>query len=151
MTEQTSNPDSQNSANWRLLEAKAAKADELESQLSKAQREIGFLRAGIDTTQGLGELIAKTYDGDPDPEQITEYAARYGYQQPATSQVTAEQQQRVDTLSRVEEVQRKSVPQGVAPLTEDEWRELRRSDPATAYAAWEAGRVPGRGPEVAAR
>lgn len=43
--------------------------------LRERKRSLAFRRAGIDPTTGVGKAVAKTYDGDPDPDAIRQYAA----------------------------------------------------------------------------
>jgi hypothetical protein len=144
-------PQTPNSRNWDALEKKAKKADALERQLEQAQRDIAFLRAGIDTTSGLGELLARTYEGEPDADAIREYATRYSYDFTGTNgaaQVSEDQRERLDSHDRAEQVQRRSTPQGQARMTPDEHRVLLKADPAAAYQAYKDGRVEGMSPEV---
>ena len=59
------------------LEAALAEINELKQQVETSQtasRELAFVKAGIDTENGVGKLLAKTYDGELDPEAGKQFA-----------------------------------------------------------------------------
>ena len=63
----------------KLLREKAAGADEATSAVAAAQRENTMLRSGIDLESPLGELFARSFDGDPtDVDALKAEAAKYG-------------------------------------------------------------------------
>lgn len=53
------------------LRARADKASELEAENASKEREIAFLKAGIDTDSAIGSLLFKAYEGDLDKETLT--------------------------------------------------------------------------------
>jgi hypothetical protein len=60
------------------LNRETARRQELETQLADAQaaqREVVFLRAGVDLDSKPGQLVAKAYDGELDAEAIKVFAA----------------------------------------------------------------------------
>lgn len=104
-----------------------------------AQRELAFYKAGIDTSEGVGKLLAKTYDGELDPEEITAYAEEYGYQPPTATTETSEEDQR---QQRVDGLRQESQPEGRGKrLSQSEWHELSKADPAAAKQAHQDGMV----------
>lgn len=126
------------------LEEALDRIKELEGQVEvgqNAQRELAFTKAGIDTSEGPGKLLAKTYDGELDPDAITSFAEEYGINvgQQGQSQEPAEQEQ---TQQRVDALRRESQPEGTGKrLAFSEWRELSKADPQAAQAAHAEGRV----------
>lgn len=126
------------------LEAALAEIETLKGAVQAgqgAQRELAFHRAGIDTTEGVGKLLAKTYDGDLDPEAISAYAKDYGIEPGATStQAPAAKQD--PTQSRMDALRQESSPQGTGKrLSFNEWSQLSKDDPPAAQAAHADGLV----------
>lgn len=86
--------ESSENANIRLLREKAAKADEATAAHAALQREVAFLKAGIDTDSKLGKLLFKSYEGDlTDIEALKTEATEIGAIQAAApaEQASAEQ------------------------------------------------------------
>lgn len=129
----------------RQLREKASRVDDLERQLAQTQRDLAFTRAGVDTSKGLGELIAKTYEGDPDPDAIREYAQGYSYEfTSGDTKVSTPQAQRLEAGRKVEQVMSEGTPTGAAPMKRSDWLEmLRNGQHEQAREAWEGGRVEG--------
>lgn len=57
---------------------RAKKADESATETVGLRREVAFLKAGIDTSQGVGALLYKAYDGELSPDAIKTIALEYG-------------------------------------------------------------------------
>jgi hypothetical protein len=71
----------------RDLEAKARRADELEAQLAKAEREGAFAKAlGSATTEPWFRYFEKGYDGELDPDTIRAAASEAGFGRQAEPQ-----------------------------------------------------------------
>lgn len=59
------------------LDRETERRKQVEAQLADAQaaqREVAFLRAGVDLESRSGQLVAKAYDGELDPEAIKAFA-----------------------------------------------------------------------------
>lgn len=123
------------------LEAALAENAALKEQVGtaqSAQKELAFLKAGIDTSEGVGKLLAQSYDGDLDPEAISTFAEEYGVSPSAQRQSTEgdEQQQRMDGLRQ------QSSPEGAGKrMSHTEWSELSQTDPAAAQQVHRDGLV----------
>lgn len=125
------------------LEDALAQLEEAKGQVEAgkgAQRELAFYKAGIDTSEGVGKLLAQTYDGELDPEAISTYAEEYGVT-PNPSRGTEgdggqPEQQRADRLRQ------ESRPEGEGKrLSHKEWLGLSKANPQEAMDAFEQGRV----------
>lgn len=130
------------------LEAALAEINELKQQVETSQtasRELAFVKAGVDTENGVGKLLAKTYDGDLDPEAIKAYAQEYGIEVGATQQTqnTGPQREQIDPAQqRMDSLRAQSRPAGEGErLPHKDWLTLNQSDPQAARAAWDAGQV----------
>lgn len=125
------------------LEAALADKKALQAQLesaSTAQRELAFMKAGIDTSNGVGKLLAKTYDGDLDPEEIQAFAEEYGIE--GVTRDAAEDNAAVETQSRMDALRQSSRPDATGQkLSVQEWHELSARDPLAAQQAHAAGQV----------
>lgn len=123
------------------LEQALAKIEELNSKVesgSSAQKELAFLKAGIDPSEGTGKLLAKNYDGELAPEDIVAYAEEFGIAPTSQAQVSEgdEQQQRMDGLRQA------STPEGAGErMSHTDWSELSKTDPAAAQQVHRDGRV----------
>lgn len=129
------------------LEAALAENQALKQQVeqgSAAQRELAFVKAGIDTENGVGKLLAKTYDGELDPEVIKTYAQEYGIEVGAQQQTQqGPQREQIDPAQqRMDSLRAQSRPAGEGQrLSHKDWLSLNQSDPGAARAAWDAGQV----------
>lgn len=65
----------------RKWEKQAKELEELRTQAARANREIGFVKAGI-PDDGLGKLFRKAYDGPDDVDAIKAAATEYGVLKP---------------------------------------------------------------------
>lgn len=78
--------------NWRRdLEEQAAQAKQATADAAAAQRELAFLKAGIDLNSPGGKLLAKAYDGANTVEAIKAAAVEYGVITPEAPVVPAEE------------------------------------------------------------
>ncbi len=76
-TEEVSSTESK--PNWRReLEARAARADELEAQIQQMQRKDVFRDAGLDPSNRMTEYFMKGYEGELTVEAIQAEAASTG-------------------------------------------------------------------------
>jgi len=125
------------------LEQALGKINDLQAQLdtaSNAQRELAFMRAGIDTTKGVGKLLAKTYDGDLDPEEIQAFAQEYGIE--GVTREAAEDAESVETQSRMDSLRQNSRPDASGQkLSHTDWLALSERDPLAAQQAHANGQV----------
>lgn len=126
------------------LEAALEEVNSLKQQVSTAtaaQRELAFIKAGIDTENGVGKLLAKTYDGDLEPDSIKTFAQEYGIE---VGEVGPRQQEaELDPAqARVDALRSQSQPDGSGQrLNQQEWLALSETDPAAARTAHAEGRV----------
>lgn len=130
------------------LEAALAEINTLKQQVETSQtasRELAFVKAGIDTENGVGKLLAKTYDGELDPEAIKTYAQEYGIEVGATqeTQTTGPQREQIDPAQqRMDSLRAQSRPAGEGErMSHTEFLTLNASDPQAARAAFESGSV----------
>jgi hypothetical protein len=61
----------------------ATERDQAKSASATLEREVAFLRAGVDTTTDAGRMLMRGYDGELTPEKIKEAAQSFGIGQPA--------------------------------------------------------------------
>lgn len=105
---------------------------------AEARKELAFSKAGIDTSTGVGKLLAKTYDGDLDPEEIQAFAQEYGI---GTQQDAADEQS-VETQGRMDQLRQASRPDASGQkLSHQEWLNLSETDPLAAQQAHANGQV----------
>lgn len=80
---------------------RAKKADESASETVSLRREVAFLKAGIDTSQGVGALLYKAYDGELTPDAIKTVALEYGLGDgPATATPEVPETEQASTSER---------------------------------------------------
>lgn len=72
------------------LRRKADEASAAKREADAAKRELAFVRAGIDTENGPGKLLFKSYDGELTKEAVEAAAAEYGIT-PASASSTSTQ------------------------------------------------------------
>lgn len=129
----------------KQLEDALARIQDLEGQITQsheAQRELAFLKAGVDTESGVGKLLAKTYDGDLDPEAVATYAKEYGIEVGARTEETPRREQPDPTQQRMDSLRAQSTPEGVGQrMNVKDFLSLNQSDPVAARAAFESGAV----------
>lgn len=109
-------------AQIRDLEQKAKRATDAETALAAAQRELAFVKAGVDTSTKAGQLLFKAYDGDLSVDAIKAEAAELGLVQPAEEAPAAEQVEVSDEEREAANVSQETsrtspadVPQGEDP------------------------------------
>lgn len=118
-----------------------AKIEELAAENGRLQQQLRtytFKEAGIDPTSGVGELIAKTYEGEYTVDAIREYAERYGVNASPATEPPSEREQ---TESRIEATMASSTPYEGKTMGKDEFFQLSKDNPEAAHAALQAGRV----------
>ena len=97
-----------------------------------------FMKAGIDTSNGVGKLLAKTYDGELDPEEIQAFAQEYGI----GTQDDAADNAAVETQGRMDQLRQASRPDASGQkLSHQDWLKLSESDPLAAQQAHANGQV----------
>ncbi len=106
----------QQEPNWRRkLEAEAKAGREAQANVAAAQaerdqlqRELAMMKAGVDTSSPLGQMFAKSYDGETDVEAVrAEYSRIAGTGQPPVDQ---------QAMARIGQALQGSAPSGgVAP------------------------------------
>lgn len=122
-----------------LDEIKALKEQVVDG--SGAKKELAFLKAGIDTSKGVGKLLAKTYDGPLDAEDIQAFAQEYGIDGTGGN-VSAEDAEAEATQGRMDALRQNSRPDASGQrLSHQDWLKLSQSDPAAARQAFEGGQV----------
>lgn len=105
-----------------------------------ARRELAFSKAGIDTSTGVGKLLAKTYDGDLDPEEIQAFAQEYGIE--GVTKDAQEDAQSVETQGRMDQLRQASRPDASGQkLSHSDWLDLSERDPLAAQQAHANGQV----------
>lgn len=126
------------------LEAALEENKQLKERLStgeNAVRELAFRDAGIDTKSGVGKLLAKTYDGDLEPEAIGAFAKEHGIDVEETANASSTEQPD-PTQQRMDDLRNASGPTGSGErLSKDDWLALTKSDPQAALQARREGRV----------
>lgn len=127
----------------KQLEAALDEIKALKEQVadgSGAKKELAFLKAGIDTSKGVGKLLAKTYDGDLDPEEIQAFAQEYGIE--GVTRDAAEDAESVETQSRMDSLRQNSRPDASGQkLSHTDWLALSERDPLAAQQAHANGQV----------
>lgn len=78
MTNENPDDSQESEGGIKDLRRKASKADELEKALTGQQREIAFLKAGVDTSSKIGSMLMQTYQGDLEPDVIKAEALEVG-------------------------------------------------------------------------
>lgn len=87
------------------------------STLTKQAFKSAYKEAGIDTSKGLGAKIAEHFDGDPDVEQIREFAKGYEYPLPESA-AEAKVESVHTTTESIEETVTESIPVEAGDLTQ---------------------------------
>lgn len=126
------------------LEQALAENKTLKDQLvegTDAKRELAFRDAGINTREGTGKLLAKTYDGELDSEAIATFAKEYGVD--VTEQQESKTEELDPTQQRVENLKSETTsPSGAGKrMSTSEFLELTRTDPQAALQARRDGMV----------
>ena len=105
---------------------------------AEARKALAFRDAGIDINNGVGKLLAKTYDGELDPEEIQAFAQEYGI----GTQEDAEDTAAVETQGRMDQLRQVSRPDASGQkLSHTDWLKLSESDPLAAQQAHANGQV----------
>ena len=100
-TEEVSSTESK--PNWRReLEARAARADELEAQVQQMQRKEVFRDAGLDPSNKMTEYFMKGYEGDLSVEAIKAEAQSAGLSNVVSQVNTANLEQQAQFMEQVE-------------------------------------------------
>ena len=100
-TEEVSSTESK--PNWRReLEARAARADELEAQIQQMQRKDVFRDAGLDPSNRMTEYFMKGYEGELTVEAIQAEAASTGLTNLVSQENTTDLGQQAQFAGQVE-------------------------------------------------
>ena len=100
-TEEVSSTESK--PNWRReLEARAARADELEAQIQQMQRKEVFRDAGLDPSNKMTEYFMKGYEGELSVEAIKAEAQSAGLSNAVNQVNTANLEQQAQFMEQVE-------------------------------------------------
>ena len=100
-TEEVSSTESK--PNWRReLEARAARADELEAQIQQMQRKEVFRDAGLDPSNKMTEYFMKGYEGELSVEAIQAEAQSAGLSNVVSQVNTANLEQQAQFMEQVE-------------------------------------------------
>ena len=100
-TEEVSSTESK--PNWRReLEARAARADELEAQVQQMQRKEVFRDAGLDPSNKMTEYFMKGYEGELSVEAIKAEAQSAGLSNVVSQVNTANLEQQAQFMEQVE-------------------------------------------------
>ena len=100
-TEEVSSTESK--PNWRReLEARAARADELEAQVQQMQRKEVFRDAGLAPSNKMTEYFMKGYEGDLSVEAIKAEAQSAGLSNVVSQVNTANLEQQAQFMEQVE-------------------------------------------------
>lgn len=107
---------------------------------TEARKALAFRDAGIDISTGVGKLLAKTYDGDLDPEEIQAFAQEYGIE--GVTKDAQEDTQSVETQGRMDQLRQSSRPDASGQkLSHQDWLNLSERDPLAAQQAHANGQV----------
>ena len=87
--------------NMERYKAQVAEKDEKITTLSSQLMQAVVREVGLDISRGPGKAVADFYTGDPDPEQVREFAVQYGWEppkpvEPGLAGEVREARQRVD-------------------------------------------------------
>ena len=100
-TEEVSSTESK--PNWRReLEARAARADELEAQIQQMQRKEVFRDAGLDPSNKMTEYFMKGYEGELNVEAIQAEAQSAGLSNTVSQANTSYSEQQAQFAEQVE-------------------------------------------------
>ncbi len=100
-TEEVSSTESK--PNWRReLEARAARADELEAQIQQMQRKEVFRDAGLDPSNKMTEYFMKGYEGELSVEAIQAEATSAGLSNTVSQANTSYSEQQAQFAEQVE-------------------------------------------------
>ena len=100
-TEEVSSTESK--PNWRReLEARAARADELEAQVQQMQRKEVFRDAGLDPSNKMTEYFMKGYEGELSVEAIKAEAQSAGLSNTVSQANTSYSEQQAQFAEQVE-------------------------------------------------
>jgi len=129
--------------NWRReLEAKAARATELEGQLQEMQRKEVFRDAGLNTSDRMTEYFMKGYEGELSIEAIRSEAGNLGLSAMTTqasignlAEQQAQQQAQFETERRIQDA-----VDDAGPVSDPSLNELIRqtNNPEELRALWES-------------
>ena len=123
-TEEVSSTESK--PNWRReLEARAARADELEAQIQQMQRKDIFRDAGLDPSNRMTEYFMKGYEGDLSVEAIKAEAQSAGLSNVVSQVNTANLEQQAQFMEQVE-AERRIAEAGddAGPVTDPQFESL---------------------------
>lgn len=127
----------------RQLEQALADNKAMKDQLTQFQRNDAFKQAGIDTSTGVGKLLAKAYDGDLEPDAIKAFAQENGVEVGGESEDRQTAETQADEITqRTDALRSASRPDATGQkLTMQEWHALNARDSSAARQAFEAGQV----------
>ena len=123
-TEEVSSTESK--PNWRReLEAKAARATELEAQVEQMQRKEVFRDAGLDPSNKMTEYFMKGYEGELNVEAIQAEAQSAGLSNAVSQVNTADLEQQAQFIEQVE-AERRIAEAGddAGPVTDPQFESL---------------------------
>ena len=123
-TEEVSSTESK--PNWRReLEAKAARATELEAQVEQMQRKEVFRDAGLDPSNKMTEYFMKGYEGELSVEAIKAEAQSAGLSNVVSQVNTANLEQQAQFMEQVE-AERRIAEAGddAGPVTDPQFESL---------------------------
>lgn len=82
----TETPDDRDADDFKLLRAKAKKADEYEREMTTLKRELAFVKAGVPMDDPKMNYFVKGYEGELDPVAIRQAAIDAGFMAPPQQQ-----------------------------------------------------------------
>tara|TARA_R100000742_G_C4239246_1_gene59257 strand:+ start:296 stop:763 length:468 start_codon:yes stop_codon:yes gene_type:complete len=125
-TEEVSSTESK--PNWRReLEARAARADELEAQIQQMQRKEVFRDAGLDPSNKMTEYFMKGYEGELNVEAIQAEAQSAGLSNAVSQVNTANLEQQAQFMEQVEAERRiAEASDDAGPVTDPQLESLIR-------------------------
>lgn len=127
----------------RQLEQALAENKAMKDQLGAFQRNEAFRDAGIDTSSGVGKLLAKAYDGELEADAIKAFAEENGVEVGGESEDRQTAESQSDEITqRTDALRSASRPDATGQkLSMQEWHALNARDSAAARQAFEAGQV----------
>lgn len=94
-------PDGENESNVvRTLREQLNEAKKDRDNLKDALTAVAFREAGFPLDTGAGKLLAKTYDGEPDPEKVKEFASQFDLTPAGSSQQVSGEVQEIEAAGQ---------------------------------------------------
>lgn len=143
MADETEQEQQSGGALRKQYEDALAELKQVKGELGNYQRNDAFRQAGIDTSSGVGKLLAKAYDGELEADAIKAFAEENGVEVGGESEDRQTAETQSDEITqRTDALRSASRPDATGQkLSMQEWHTLNARDSAAARQAFEAGQV----------